>query len=189
MANGMYQVRVQDKVFGPFSLAQLAQLRDRGQLHPTYEVSQDGISWEPASTLPGMFAPDATAMPPTDSGQSWMTVGTELKQSGLGITSFAMSILMGLLLFVGFAAAVYAVADAERAGRMPPDPTKEPVLLVGVLGVMAACLGDLVALILGIIALFQSNRKKVFATLGVIFSGLPLAGMACLFLVAAIRQQ
>ncbi|MFL5330121.1 MAG: hypothetical protein ACJ8C4_14565 [Gemmataceae bacterium] len=191
MANGMYQVRVQDKVFGPFSLAQLAQLRDRGQLHPTYEVSQDGISWEPASMLPGMFAPDApgTARPTSVDPSQWMMVGGEKKHSGLGITSFVMAMLMGVMFVACFCGAVYAVREAERVGRSLPDPSKDPVLLMAVLGIMAACLGDFVAVILGLIALFQSNRKKLFAVLGVIFGGLPLAAMALMFVIAAIRQQ
>jgi hypothetical protein len=54
-------VRVRGKVLGPFSPAQLANLRDRGQFRSFHEVSEDRVGWQAASTLPGMFPSDKAA--------------------------------------------------------------------------------------------------------------------------------
>ncbi|MFL5330120.1 MAG: GYF domain-containing protein [Gemmataceae bacterium] len=59
-----YYVGTGEKVFGPFSLEQLTHLRDRGQLMPGHEVSEDQQSWMPATSIPGLFPPDAVGSPP-----------------------------------------------------------------------------------------------------------------------------
>jgi hypothetical protein len=74
MAGPKYYVGAADKVFGPFSLEQLTHLRDRGQLMPGHEVSEDQQSWMPATSIPGLFPPDAASRPPA------MPAGVEPKQ-------------------------------------------------------------------------------------------------------------
>src|SRR5262245_25176270 len=130
MASEMYQVRVQDKMFGPFSFHQLTQLRDRGQLHPMYEVSQDGIKWEPASTLPGMFQSNT----PRTEVSPWDLPQQELSHSGLGIASFCLAILMDLCLVGVFVLTIVLVM--QHNGQVPNDPEDEPALGAIALGLI-----------------------------------------------------
>lgn len=60
MHSNEYFVRIRGKILGPFSMAQLIGLRERGQLQPFHEVSVDRYTWEPASTLTQVF-PSSTA--------------------------------------------------------------------------------------------------------------------------------
>jgi hypothetical protein len=63
MAEQRLYVRVRGKVLGPFAVAQLRQLRDRGQLKRFHEVSADRQQWEPAAVLAELFAEEADAAP------------------------------------------------------------------------------------------------------------------------------
>jgi len=63
-----YFVRSSGKVLGPFTWAQLQDLRKRGRLHEFHELSSDRISWLPAGSLPELFPPQpqgASAPQPT----------------------------------------------------------------------------------------------------------------------------
>jgi hypothetical protein len=51
-------VRIRGKVLGPFDLKQLRLQRDRGILGKVHEVSEDRISWTPASSLAELFPPE-----------------------------------------------------------------------------------------------------------------------------------
>jgi hypothetical protein len=63
----MWQVRSGDQVTGPFTLSELDDLRQRGELTWSHEVSEDGLIWVSASTLkappPGIRvnSPDSSA--------------------------------------------------------------------------------------------------------------------------------
>jgi hypothetical protein len=63
MAEQRFYVRVRGKVLGPFAVAQLRQLRDRGQLKRFHEVSTDRQQWEPAAGLAELFADEVVAAP------------------------------------------------------------------------------------------------------------------------------
>ncbi len=54
--NVRFFVRIRGKVHGPFSVKQLSALRSQGRFSETDEVSLDGNTWEPASTLEQLFA-------------------------------------------------------------------------------------------------------------------------------------
>jgi hypothetical protein len=104
----------------------------------------------------------------------------EPPHSGLGIASFALSIFLGLVVFLLIVVA--GVLEATNPGMSNNSPA---VMLLG-LAFIAALLGDVAALILGAAGLFQENRKKVFALLGVIFSGLLLLGSLFLILLGML---
>jgi hypothetical protein len=53
-----YYVRVRGKIHGPFDVEKLKKLHARGQFSRAHEVSQDKRSWQPAGTLPEIFAPE-----------------------------------------------------------------------------------------------------------------------------------
>ena len=93
----------------------------------------------------------------------------EPKHSAFGIASFILSIFVGMSMFLAFVIA--GVMEASRPGGM--DEQSIQAVIVG-LAIITLIFLDLVAVVLGIVGLFQKNRKKVFAILGVIFSSVTL---------------
>lgn len=94
-----------------------------------------------------------------------METFVEKTHSGLGISSFILSISTGILIF--FLIIVAGVMESTTPGGM--DEESVGAVLVG-LFLFAFIFLDLLALGLGIAGLVQKDRKKVFAVLGVIFS-------------------
>ncbi|MDY0020891.1 hypothetical protein [Arenimonas caeni] len=88
-----------------------------------------------------------------------------MRHSGLGISSFIISTAIGVLMFLLFVIA--GVLETSTPGGM--DENSVEAMLVG-LFLIAFLLMDLVALGLGVGGLFQRDRRKVFAVLGVVFS-------------------
>lgn len=98
------------------------------------------------------------------------------RHSGLGIASFVTSLVGG---FSGFAVVVACVLMmSDDLDALPDDDPG--LILLGLGGIGCAGL-ILVSMILGIAALFQADRKKMFAILGIIFSG--LTGLAAVGLL------
>jgi hypothetical protein len=102
------------------------------------------------------------------------------KHSGLGIASFIMSILVGLLLFVMFAIA--GIMEASRPEGIDETSASAVVLGLFILGFLALAV---VAFGLGIAGLCQKERKKVFAILGTIFSAVTVLGTILLLLIGS----
>jgi len=102
----------------------------------------------------------------------------ETKHSGLGIASFIISILAGgasflLLLVAGIMeAATPGGVDEESAGAVFLG-----LLLIGTM------ILNFVALGLGVGGLYQRDRLKIFAILGVVFSSLTLGGVLILIVL------
>lgn len=87
------------------------------------------------------------------------------KHSGLGIASFIVSIVSGILTFL--LVVVAGVIEASTPGGI--DEESAGAIVLGLL--LFAFLGMLlVGLGLGIAGLFQKERKKIFAILGTVFS-------------------
>jgi hypothetical protein len=89
----------------------------------------------------------------------------EPKHSGLGIASFAMSVLIGLGLFAMFVVA--GVMEATTPGGIPDDSGAAIVVGLAIIGLFML---DVVAVVLGVVGLCQANRRKLFAALGLVFS-------------------
>jgi hypothetical protein len=88
-----------------------------------------------------------------------------LKHSGLGITSFIVSICAGGVLFVLMAIA--AVLTNTTPGGL--DAKSASAIVLGLLMFLFLFV-ELVALGLGVAGLFPTGRNKVFAILGIAFS-------------------
>src|SRR5258708_1234857 len=58
-----FYIRNRGRVLGPFSVERLKALRARGQFSRVHEVSQDGNSWQPATTLGVLFGEAETSGP------------------------------------------------------------------------------------------------------------------------------
>jgi hypothetical protein len=95
----------------------------------------------------------------------------QLKHSGLGIGSFATSIVSAILIFLLLIAA--GVMDVSTPGGLDENSVQAVVVGLCLLGFMGLAL---LALGLGIGGLFQKDRNKLFAVLGIIFSALTLLG-------------
>ncbi len=99
----------------------------------------------------------------------------ELKHSGLGIASFVISILSGILMFLLFAIA--GVVGATTPGGM--DEKSMVAIVIG-LSLFAGLFVALLALGLGIGGLLQKERRKLFAILGTVASAATILGAVAL---------
>ncbi len=94
--------------------------------------------------------------------------------SGPGIASFIISLAASAVLLVGLG---IAGALQSHHGRMDEDSTA--AILLGLVLLLMA-LAYMVALGLGIAALVQTGRNKLYGVLGTTFSA---TGLACLFML------
>ncbi len=100
--------------------------------------------------------------------------------SALGIASFCVSIAAGCLLF-----ALVVVAGILNGQRTPGERTYPGQMIVGlvVIFLMGA---ELVAVGLGIAAICQSRKKRLFGILGLVFSGATILGILGLMLIGLV---
>jgi hypothetical protein len=125
-----------------------------------------------------------------------------LKHSGLGVTSFVLSILsvlamLGTFIFAGYmglqmshdvGTSLNQDAAAQSAAVQAAAQVHAPQMaLVGFLG-LGAMLGDGLAFILGLISLFMKGRKKIFGILGVVFSAVPGVLFLLLMIIGIVAK-
>lgn len=116
---------------------------------------------------PAPIPPPRSAVPPAPAP----------RHSGLGIASFVLASIG----FVGMFA-TFAVAGALRASGVPTEADDPATILVG-LAVILMGLVSLIAVGLGFGGLFQTGRRKLFASLGLgiaVFTVLSTAGLIIL---------
>ena len=102
----------------------------------------------------------------------------ELRHSGLGIASFAMSLLFGIGTFLVF---VYAgIKETSLPGGVAEH--SGVAMVIGLVMILMWIL-LLVGAVLGVAALLEKNRKKVFAVIGLLLNGGMLLLSAALVLV------
>lgn len=89
------------------------------------------------------------------------------KHSAFGISSFILSMLTGIIIFV--LVVIAGVLEVSTPGGINEESVEAVVLG---LCILAALFGCLVAFGIGIAGLIQKDRKKIFSILGVIFSAL-----------------
>ena len=100
------------------------------------------------------------------------------KHSGIGIASFIISTVVGLLAFLLIIVA--GVMEASTPGGIDENSSSAVVvglLIIGVLGI------DVVALGLGIGGLMQKDRRKIFSVLGVVFSTTTVVGIILMIVI------
>ena len=102
--------------------------------------------------------------------------------SGLGIASFDISLGAGAVLCIVIGIA--GVLDTQPGGL------DEDSVAAGLLGLamVATGLAQTLALGLGIAALVQAGRNKLYGVLGTVFSATGLAGTALMFLLGALME-
>jgi len=98
-----------------------------------------------------------------------------LKHSGAGVASFIISLVAGLAMMIVLIVA--GVLGASSGGALDQnDPT---TMMIG-FGVICDCMLFVVGAVLGIVGLFQGDRKRIFAVLGLIFNLLLVLGVGAL---------
>lgn len=107
----------------------------------------------------------------------------ELKHSGFGIASVIVSILSIVLLLGVIGFFTYMEFNGVSVDRMSDD---DPALLLAGIVFLVALIMNALALAFGISGLFQRDRKKVFAALGIVFSGGFLAVLFFLVILGSV---
>ena len=102
--------------------------------------------------------------------QYWMA--PKLKHSGVGITSFVLDIVGVLGALVLIAVVVY-MQESSGVELDENSPTAMAVGLLFILGILLNVIG----VILGLVSVFDGNRKRLFGILGLIFNGLIVLGV------------
>ncbi|EMR13295.1 hypothetical protein MPL1_05964 [Methylophaga lonarensis MPL] len=100
------------------------------------------------------------------------------KHSGLGIASFITSIVSGVFIFLLIAVA--GVMEASTPGGL--DEESAAAVMIGFF-LFAFLVTTLIAFGLGIGGLIQKGRKKIFATLGTVFSAVIFVSTVLLLMV------
>ena len=100
------------------------------------------------------------------------------KHSGLGISSFVISIITGVLMFVLIVIA--GVMEVSTPGGI--DENSASAVIVG-LFIFALIAVDVVALGLGIAGLTQKDRKQISTVLGLVFSAATIVGTISLSVI------
>ncbi|MEO0794829.1 MAG: hypothetical protein AAFX93_06695 [Verrucomicrobiota bacterium] len=108
----------------------------------------------------------------------------ELKHSGPGIASFITSILGAVLIFATFIAA--GAIETTTPGGVDEE---SPIAIVIGFAIIGLVLAQIIAFVLGIVGLFQQERKKLFPILGTVFSGLFILGTVALVAFGMMLSQ
>lgn len=103
--------------------------------------------------------------------------------SGLGIASFAIVMLAGIVIFTSFIAAGILGAEAQD----DLDGQGMAIMLVG-LGIIGGMMLDVIGTVLGIAALFFPDQNKLFAVLGTVLGALLFLGVAGLLGIGIAMQ-
>lgn len=123
-----------------------------------------------------------------------------LKHSGLGITSFILSLVSILVIVIGFVTMFSSISSltlTELELMQDPAYIQEqlssgdgdlPSSLVGVIVSVVLIFGSgffsFLGIIFGIIGVCMKNRRKIFGILGTVFNGLLLVGGFIFFMIS-----
>lgn len=119
--------------------------------------------------------------------------GAPLKHSGPGIASFVIGLLSILTMIISMVVMIAGLADYidENGNLFVPDQEEfatDPSVLGGILLFFLGMLLSVVGVVLGIVGCVIRNRKRVFAILGLVFSGLVAVGMIFTILLGLAAQ-
>ncbi len=104
-----------------------------------------------------------------------------IRQSGLGIASFVLSLLSTLGICLVFAAAVFV-------GRQIGNPNYRLYPLFVALALFATVAGCAVGVALGIAGVVQKERRKELAVAGLVLGLITLGGLALIILLVILRR-
>lgn len=104
-------------------------------------------------------------------------------QSGVGVTSFVLAMIGGIALLS--LVVVAGVMETQTPGGM--EEQSPQAIAVG-MGILVGLVVNVVGVVLGIVAVFQPDRKKVFAVLGLTFNALILLAIAGLMVIGLMMS-
>ena len=107
----------------------------------------------------------------------------ENEHSGIGIASFVISIAVGC-----FMLAAICVAGILAAHRIPGERTYPGQMAVGLVIIFLAA-ADVAAIGLGIAALCQAGKNRLFGILGLVFSSLTILGVIGLMILGLMYMS
>jgi hypothetical protein len=99
-------------------------------------------------------------------------------QSGVGVASFVLAVIGGIALVS--LVVVAGVMETQTPGGM--DEESPQAIAVG-MGILVGLVMNVVGVVLGIVAVLQHDRKKVFGVLGLVFNALILLAIGGLLMV------
>lgn len=105
------------------------------------------------------------------------------KHSGPGIASFIITLISIFCFVIGLASSITA-GVLEEAYTVAANPEEQLGYVVGGLFILLSGVLCFIGLILGIVGLSVQNRKKIFAILGTVFSGIGLLIIAVILLLS-----
>ncbi len=105
------------------------------------------------------------------------------RQSGLGIASLILSILIGLMLFVAVCFAGFM--EASTPGGMADE---SPFLVLIGLFILAGMFGNFVGIVLAAVGLAQKNRAKTVSVIGLSLNIMCLLGVAALMVIGTVAD-
>lgn len=107
----------------------------------------------------------------------------EQKHSGIGIASFIISIVAGILIFIvlGIAGSI----EASTPGGMDENSTEAVMIGLAIIGLLFL---NVLSVGLGIGGLLQKERKKIFAILGTVFSSFLILSVIGLMVLGTMVQ-
>jgi hypothetical protein len=106
------------------------------------------------------------------------------KHSGLGISSLILAIVSGVASFASVVVSVILVGG----GADESNPGSVSLVIVG-LAIIGSSLLSVIGGVVGLVAMFQSNRKKVFGILGLIGNAIVFFGIAGLLIIGIVAGR
>ena len=116
--------------------------------------------------------------------ESFQEQQQELPHAGFGVASFILACISLVGMFASVAGAGYLVASK-------PELVQQNAGIMAVVGFAIIGFSGLMVLaaVLAIVGLLQSNRKKVFAILALAISGLAIAAVVALMTIGIVVGQ
>jgi hypothetical protein len=108
-------------------------------------------------------------------------VAMEPKHSGLGIASFIISIIVGILIFL--LVVIAGIMETTTSGGINENSAGALILGATIFALIAL---DVVGLGLGIAGCSQKNKKKIFAILGTIFAAATALGTIVMIIIGSL---
>jgi hypothetical protein len=177
-------------VFGSLKRFRLIMQRQAAACHVLWSRRETGALAFVASRQLAYYT-DATKSVMADNpylSPNWETATplnqVAMRHSGLGIASFVIALVAAVTEFALVMAA--GIVEVSTPGGVESNA---PVALVIGLGICGGGIFNLLAVALAIAALVQSNRKKLFAVLGLVISGGLMLCVAGLFVLGYLAQN
>jgi hypothetical protein len=101
--------------------------------------------------------------------------------SQLGIASLALSVFAGFFLFV--AVMIAGIMETTRKGGMDETSNAAAILGLAILGLLGL---EAIAGVLGLVGLFQTDRKRIFAVIGLFLSAMAFLGIVGLIILGSM---